>query len=69
LKCAPKPRKTLENQGFFRWVPYRGTKMAGALGLEPRTNGFGVAPKTRKPLEILAFSNAFQSIKTQNAML
>ena len=43
--------------------------LAGALGLEPRTNGFGVAQKVRKPLKILAFCKDFQSIKTQNAML
>ena len=43
--------------------------LAGALGLEPRTNGFGVAQKVRNPLKILAFCNAFQSTKTQNAML
>ena len=36
---------------------------------EPTTNGFGVAPKVRNPLKILAFCKDFQSIKTQNAML
>ena len=56
--------KTRKNQGFMRVFC-----VAGALGLEPRTNGFGVAPKSRKPLKILAFSKHFQSIKTQNAML
>ncbi len=43
--------------------------LAGAVGLEPTTNGFGVAQKSRKPLKILAFCNTFQSIKMQNAML
>ena len=43
--------------------------LAGAVGLEPTTNGFGVAQKSRKPLKTLAFCKAFQSIKTQNAML
>ena len=37
--------------------------MAGALGLEPRTNGFGVAQKIRNPLKILAFCKHFQNIK------
>ena len=56
--------KTRKNQGFMRVFC-----MAGALGLEPRTNGFGVAQKVRNPLKILAFFNTFQSIKTQNATL
>lgn len=56
--------KTRKNQGFMRVFC-----MAGALGLEPRTNGFGVAQKSRKPLKTLAFCNTFQSIKIQNAML
>ena len=56
--------KTRKNQGFMRVFC-----VAGAVGLEPTTNGFGVAQKVRKPLKILAFCNAFQRIKTQNAML
>ena len=56
--------KTRKNQGFMRVFC-----VAGALGLEPRTNGFGVAPKVRNPLKTPAFCNDFQSIKTQNAML
>ena len=56
--------KTRKNQGIMRVFC-----MAGALGLEPRTNGFGVAQKVRKPLKILAFRKHFQSVKTQNAML
>ena len=56
--------KTRKNQGFMRVFC-----VAGAVGLEPTTNGFGVAQKVRKPLKILAFCNAFQSIKTQIAML
>ena len=55
--------KTRKNQGFMRVFC-----VAGALGLEPRTNGFGVAQKVRNPLKILAFCKRFQSIKTQNAM-
>ena len=43
--------------------------LAGAVGLEPTTNGFGVAQKVRNPLKILDFCKDFQSIKTQNAML
>ena len=56
--------KTRKNQRFMRVFC-----VAGALGLEPRTNGFGVARKVRNPLKILAFYKDFQSIKTQNAML
>ncbi len=56
--------KTRKNQGFMRVFC-----VAGALGLEPRTNGFGVAQKVRNPLKILAFCKHFQSVKTQNAML
>ena len=56
--------KTRKNQGFMRVFC-----VAGAVGLEPTTNGFGVAQKVRKPFKILAFCNVFQSIKTQNAML
>ena len=43
--------------------------LAGAVGLEPTTNGFGVAHKVRNPLKILAFRKHFQNIKTQIAML
>jgi hypothetical protein len=43
--------------------------LAGAVGLEPTTNGFGVAQKVRNPLKALAFCKRFQSIKMQNAML
>ena len=56
--------KTRKNQGFMRVFC-----LAGALGLEPRTNGFGVAQNVRNPLKILAFCKNFQSIKIQNAML
>ncbi len=56
--------KTRKNQGFMRVFC-----VAGAVGLEPTTNGFGVAPKVRNPLKILTFCKHFQSIKTQNAML
>ena len=37
--------------------------LAGALGLEPRTNGFGVAQKVRNPLKILAFATLFRASK------
>ena len=56
--------KTRKNQGFMRVFC-----VAGAVGLEPTTNGFGVAQKARNPLKTLAFCNAFQSVKMQNAML
>ena len=55
--------KTRKNQGFMRVFC-----MAGALGLEPRTNGFGVAPKVRNPLKIPAFRKDFQSVKMRIAM-
>ena len=51
--------KTRKNQGFMRVFC-----VAGAVGLEPTTNGFGVAQKVRNPLKTLAFCNDFQSIKT-----
>ena len=56
--------KTRKNQGFMRVFC-----VAGAVGLEPTTNGFGVAQNAQNPLKILAFCKNFQNIKTQNAML
>ena len=64
LLTKNKKAKTRKNQGFMRVFC-----MAGALGLEPRTNGFGAAKKVRNPLKILAFCKNFQSIKTLNATL
>ena len=38
-------------------VPKNEDFLAGAGGLEPATHGFGVAPKCRKALNLLAFSH------------
>ena len=50
--------KTRKNQGFMQVFC-----VAGAVGLEPTTNGFGVAQNVRKPLKLLAFSSAFRASK------
>lgn len=42
---AHKPRKTLENQEFFRWVLYCGTKMVRPTRLE-LVRGYPHAPQT-----------------------
>ena len=39
-----KKAKTRKNQGFMRVFC-----VAGAVGLEPTTNGFGVSQKAKKP--------------------
>ena len=42
--------KTRKNQGFMRVFC-----VAGAVGLEPTTNGFGVAQNAKKPCKIYRF--------------
>ena len=43
---------TNKKSAFLTKADYR---LAGAGGLEPATHGFGVAPKCRKTLKLLAF--------------
>ena len=45
-----KKAKTRKNQGFMRVFC-----LAGAVGLEPTTNGFGVAQNVKKPCKIYRF--------------
>ena len=45
-----KKAKTRKNQGFMRVFC-----LAGAVGLEPTTNGFGVAQNAKKPCKIYRF--------------
>ena len=46
--------KTRKNQGFMRVFC-----VAGAVGLEPTTNGFGVAQTAKKPCKIYRFQALF----------